>query len=322
MNVATVLSVLALVSLAAPIASAQTYPSKPIRLIVPYPPGGPNDIFGRLIAQKLSEAYGQQVIIDNRSGASGIIAAELVARAAADGYTLLLGGAALLSMNPALFAKLPYDPVKDFASISLIATAPSMLVTNIALPVKTVQELIALAKAKPGQLNFASAGAGGPPRLAAELFINMTGINMQLIPYNGGGPSLTATLSGEVHVFFPTVSLGLPLVRDGKLRGLAVTSAKRTAIAPDFPTIAESGVPGYEIGNWFAVLAPAATPKAIVARLNSDIVKAIGMNDTRKRLIELGADPIGSAPDELARYTRDEIDKWTKVVKAAGIKLE
>ncbi len=300
----------------------QTYPSKPIRLIVPYPPGGPNDLFGRVIAQKLSEAYGQQVVVDNRSGASGIIAAELVARSAPDGYTLLLGGAALLSMNPALFAKLPYAPVKDFASISLIATAPSMLVTNLALPVKTVQDLIALAKAKPGQLNFGSAGAGGPPRLAAELFINMTGIRMQLIPYNGGGPATTATISGEVHVFFPTVSLALPLVRDGKLRGLAVTSAKRTAIAPDFPTIAESGVPGYEIGNWFAVLAPAATPKPIIARLSAEIVKAIGLNETRRRFIELGADPIGSTPEELAAYTRDEIVKWTKVVKAAGIKLE
>ena len=312
----------AVLSLAMPSALAQQYPTKPIRLIVPYPPGGPNDLFGRVIAQKLAEAYGQQVVVDNRSGASGIIAAELVAHSAPDGYTLLLGGAALLAMNPALFAKLPYEPVKDFASISLIASAPSLLVTNLALPVKTVQDLIAFAKARPGQLNFGSAGAGGPPRLAAELFMSMTGIRMQLIPYNGGGPGLTATIAGEVHVFFPTVSLALPLVRDGKLRGLAVTGATRTAIAPDFPTIAESGVPGYEISNWFAVLAPAATPQPVIARLNNEIVKALGVNETKKRFIEAGADPLGSTPEELARSTREEIIKWANVVKAAGIRLE
>lgn len=305
-----------------PPAIAQNYPAKPIRLIVPYPPGGPNDIFGRMMAQKLSEAFGQQVIADNRGGASGIIGTELVARAAPDGYTLLLGGAALFSMNPVLLAKLPYQPLKDFAPVSLIASTPFILVTHPSLPAKNVQDLIALARSRPGQLNFASAGAGGPPRLAAEMFKSMAGIDMVHVPYTGGAPALTATIAGEAHLFFSSIAPALPLVKDGKLKGLAVTSAKRTAAVPEFPTIAESGIPGYEIGNWFAVAAPAATPKPIIARLNAELVKAINMSDVRRRFIDLGADPIGSTPDELAAYIRSELAKWGKVIRSAGIKPE
>jgi len=303
-------------------AAAQGYPTKPVRMIIPYPPGGPNDIFGRMIAQKLAAAFGHQVVVDNRAGASGIIGAEIGARAAPDGYTLLLAGAALLAMNPALIAKLPYDPLKDFAPVSLIASTPFMLVTHPSLPVKNVRDLVALARAKPGQLNFASAGIGGPPRLAAELFKSMTGIQMVHVPYNGGGPALTATLAGEVQLYFPSIAPALPLVRERKLKGLGVTSLKRTAVAPQFPTIAESGVQGYEISNWFAIVVPAATRQALIARLNREIVTAISATDVKKRFIDLGADPIGSGPEQLAAYTRSEIVKWAKVVKSAGIKSE
>jgi tripartite-type tricarboxylate transporter receptor subunit TctC len=225
-------------------------------------------------------------------------------------------------MNPALLAKLPYDPLKDFAPVALIASTPFILVAHPSLPAKNVQELIALARSRPGQLNFGSAGAGGPPRLAAELFKIMAGIDMVHVPYSGGSLVLTATLAGEVQLFFSGIASALPLVRDGKLRGFAVTSATRSAVVPEFPTIAESGLPGYAIENWFAVAAPAATPRAIVARLNAELVKAINMGDIRKRFIDLGADPLGSTPDELAAYIRSELAKWGKVVKTAGIKPE
>lgn len=319
MNMPAILGAAALALLPSQFAAAQSYPTKPIRLIVPYPPGGSNDILGRMMAQKLSEAFHQQVVVDNRGGASGIVGAELAMKAAPDGYTLLFAGAALLAMNPALFAKLPYEPLRDFAPVSLIASTPFMLVTNPSLPVKTVQDLIALAKAKPGQLNFGAAGAGGPGRLAAEMFKSMSGIELLHVPYNGGGPALTATMAGEVHIFFSTIGPVLRLVRDGKLKGLAVTSAKRSAVVPEFPTIAESGVPGYEISNWFGIVVPAATPKPVITRLNAEIVNAINLSDIKKRIIGLGADPIGGTPDELTAYTRSEIVKWAKVVKAAGI---
>lgn len=298
------------------------YPTKPIRLVIPFPPGGPNDIVGRLIAQKLSEAFGQQVVPDNRGGASGIIAAQLVAGAVPDGYTLLLGGSALLSLNSALFAKLPYEPLKDFAPVSLVASGPFMLVTHPKVPVKTVQDLIKLARAKPGQLNFASPSVGGPARLATELFKSMADIDLMLVPYNGGGQAQMATVAGEVHLYFSGIASVLPLVRESRLRGIAVTSARRTPAAPEFPTIAESGLPGYEISSWFAIVVPAKTSKPVIARLNSEIVKAINAADTRKRFVALATDPIGSTPEELAAYNRSELVKWTKVIKSAGIKLK
>ena len=311
----------AALAVAAP-ALAQTYPSKPIRMILPFPPGGPNDIYGRLIAHKLTEALGRQVVIDNRGGASGIIGAEIVARAAPDGYTLLFGGAGSLSINPSLYRKLPYDALRDFAPVSLIATSPFLLVTHPSLPVKTVRDLITLAKAKPGQFNFASAGVSGPPRLAAELFKSMTGVDMVHVPYNGGGPATAATVAGEAQLYFGGIASVLPLARDGKLRGIAVTSAKRSAAIPEFPTIAESGIPGYEIVSWFAIVAPAATDKAIIARLNTETVRAVHADDVKKRFVELAAEPIGSTPAELFEYTRSEIAKWAKVIRDAGIKPE
>ena len=302
--------------------SSRTYPSKSIRLLVPVPPGGPNDILGRVMAAKLSEQMSQQVVIDNRGGAGGIIGAELAARAAPDGYTLFLGGTASLAINPNLRKSLPYDAIKDFAAVSLIGTAPSLLAIHPTVAAKSVQDLIALAKAKPGTLNFASAGIGTPPHLAGELFNSMAGVKMVHIAYKGGGPALTELLAGQVGIYFSGISSVLPFVKDGKLRGIAVTSAKRTALMPDTPTVSESGLPGYEVGNWYAIVVPAATPKSIVTRLNGEILKALAVPEIRKRFIDLAADPLGSTPEELLKYHRSELDKWAKVIKSAGIQPE
>ena len=309
-------------ALVSPAAAAQNYPAKAIRMIVPFPPGGPNDILGRVVAQKLAEQLGQQVVVDNRGGAGGIIGAELAARAVPDGYTLLFGGTAPLAITPGMHKNLPYDPTRDFAAVSLVGTAPSMLIAHPAVPVKTIKDLIDLAKAKPGQLNFASAGIGTPPHLAGELFKSMAGVDMVHVPYKGGGPALTDLLAGQVGLYFSGISSALPFVRDGRLRGIAVTSAKRTAVVPDMPTIAESGLPGFEVGNWYAILAPAATPQVIVTRLNTEINKVLAVAEVRKRFLDLAADPTGSTPGELAAYIRSEIVKWAKVIKLAGIKQE
>jgi tripartite-type tricarboxylate transporter receptor subunit TctC len=298
------------------------YPAKTIRLIVPFPPGGPNDILGRVIGAELSKQVGQQVVIDNRGGAGGTIGTDLAAKAAPDGYTLLLGGTASMAINPSLMAKLPYDAVNDFAPITLLATAPSLLVVHPSLPVKTVRDLIVLAKAKPGTLNYASAGIGTPPHLAGELFKVMAGVSLVHVPYKGGGPALTDLLAGQVELYFSGISSALQLARDGKVRPIAVTSLKRTAVAPELPTIAEAGVPGYEVGNWYAVVAPARTPAAVIARLNGELVKATHHPEIKRRFLELGADPVGGTPDELAKYQRAEIEKWAKVIKSAGIKPE
>ena len=303
-------------------AKDNSYPQRPIRLIVPYPAGGPNDIFGRIIGQKLSTAFGQQVVVDNRVGASGIIGTELAARAPADGYTLLFGGAATLATNPALRAKLPYDPIRDFTPVSMVGTASLMLVTTNALPVRNVQDLIAHAKTHPGQINFASGGFGGPSHLASELLMRLAGINMLHVPYGGDTPSLVATMAGQVQIFFPGMSSALPLVADGKLRGLAVTGLKRAIAVPEMPTIAESGVPGYEFITWFAIVAPAATPRTVIERINTEIVKALDASDIKKRFSELAAEPVSSTPEVLGEYNRAELAKWLHVIKAAGIKAE
>ena len=298
------------------------YPSKPIRLIVPFPPGGPNDILGRVVATTLTGQLGQQVVVDNRGGAGGIIGAEIAARSAADGYTLLMSGTASMAINPGLHKKLPYDPLKDFAPISMLGTAPSLLTVHPSLAVKTVKDLIALAQAKPGKLNFVSAGHGTPPHLAGELFKNMTGVNMVHVPYKGGGPALADLLAGQVELYFAGISSVLPFVKENRLRGIAVTSAKRTAVLPDTPTAAESGLPGFEISNWYAVAAPAAISPAIVKRLNTEIATALAAPELKKRFFELAADPFGSTPEQLAAYNRSEITKWARAIKAAGITPE
>ena len=303
-------------------AVAQSYPARAVRMLVPFPPGGPNDILARVLAQKMSESAGQQFVVDNRGGAGGIIGTEMAAKAAPDGYTILLSGTAALSINPSLHAKLPYDPVKDFTPISLIATAPSILVSHPSLPVRTVKDVIALAKQKPGQLNYASAGIGTPPHLAGELFNNLAGVKMTHVPYKGGGPALVDLLSGHVQLYFSGISSALPMVKENKLKPIAVTSAKRTAVMPEMPTIAESGLKGYEVGNWYAILGPTGMQAEVVRRLNSEIVKALASADMRKRLEELGADPVGSTPEQLAAYMNVEIAKWAKVIKSASIKAE
>lgn len=308
---------------ATPMAMAQpVYPNKPIRMIVPFPPGGPNDILGRVVAAKLTEQLGQQVVVDNRGGAGGIIGAEIAARSAADGHTLLLSGTASMAINPGLHKKLPYDPLKDFAPISMLATAPSLLTVHPSLAVRSVKDLITLAQAKPGKLNFVSAGHGTPPHLAGELFKSMTGVDMVHVPYKGGGPALADLLAGQVELYFSGISSVLPFVKENRLRGVAVTSAKRTAVLPDTPTVSESGLPGFEVSNWYAVAAPAATPPAIIKRLNAEILTVLTVAELKKRFFELAADPFGSTPEQLAAYNRTELVKWARAIKAAGITPE
>ena len=308
---------------ATPMAMAQpVYPNKPIRMIVPFPPGGPNDILGRVVAAKLTEQLGQQVVVDNRGGAGGIIGAEIAARSAADGHTLLLSGTASMAINPGLHKKLPYDPLKDFAPISMLGTAPSLLTVHPSLAVKSVKDLITLAQAKPGKLNFVSAGHGTPPHLAGELFKSMTGVEMVHVPYKGGGPALADLLAGQVELYFSGISSVLPFVKENRLRGVAVTSAKRTAVLPDTPTVSESGLPGFEVSNWYAVAAPAATPPAIIKRLNAEILTVLTVPELKKRFFELAADPFGSTPEQLAAYNRTELVKWARAIKAAGITPE
>ena len=324
-NVTRLLAVCAtasIVMLALHPSHAQAYPTKPVRLLVPYPAGGPNDVLARVLAQRLSSALAQQFVVDNRGGASGIIAAELAARAPADGHTLLFAGAATLATAPALRVRLTYDPVRDFAPVSLIGSAPLMLVVYPAVPAKNAAELVALARSKPGALNYASGGVGGLSHLAAELLRGMTGIDIVHVPFTGGAPSTLATVSGEVQMFFAGMASALPMVKQGKLRSLGVTSAQRSAMAPDVVTLSESGVPGYELVTWFALVGPAATPRHVVMKLNSQIAADLAAADVRKAFVDLGVDAQSSKPEALADYTRSELVKWRDLIKQAGIKPE
>jgi len=300
---------------------AQSYPARPIRMIVAYPPGGGTDIVGRMMGQKLGENLGQTVVVDNRGGATGNIGTEIAAHATADGYTLLMGNVAPNAINVSLFKKLPFDPVKDFAPVSLVAVTPNILVVQPSSPVKTVKDLIALAKSKPGTLNFPSAGVGSSSHLAGEMLKSIAGIDMVHVPYKGGGPALVALLSGQVQLMFATLPAAMPHVKSGKLRPVAVTTSHRSQALPELPTIAESGVPGYEAATWYGLLAPAGTPKAIVDRLHAEIVKILA-TDTRQRLAAQGFEPAGTTPAEFAGYIKSEIVKWGKVIKAAGIRPE
>lgn len=301
--------------------AADTYPSRPIRMIVAYPPGGGTDQVGRVMADQLSQTLGQNVVVDNRGGATGNIGTELAARAVPDGYTLLMGNVAPNAVNVSLFKKLGFDPVKDFAPVSLVAVTPNILVTNPSIPVKTVKELIAYAKAKPGALNFPSAGVGSSSHLAGEMLKSMTGISMVHIPFKGGGPALVAVIAGEVQIMFSTMPAAMPHVKSGKVKPVAVTTAKRSQAMPDLPTIAESGVKGYEASTWYGLLAPARTPQAIVTRLHGDTVKILA-GPTRQRLEVQGFEPEGGTPAEFTAYIKSEIIKWAKVIKDAGIPAE
>ena len=302
-------------------AHAQPYPQKPIRLVAPFAPGGGTDILARLVGQKASEMLGQQLIVDNRGGAGGTIGTDIAAKAPPDGYTLILVSASH-AINPGLYQNLPYDSVSDFAPITQIATSPGILVVNPSLPVKSVKDLIALARAKPGQINYASAGSGTPPHLAGELFKVMAKIDMVHVPYKGNAPAFTDVIGGQVSLIFPTMPSAMPFIKSGKLRPIAVTSAKRSPVAPDIPTIAESGLPGYEATSWYGILAPARTPPQIVARLHEVLVSVIGAPDMKDKLAAQGLEPVGNTPQQFAAVIKSEIVKWTKVVKAAGAKPE
>jgi tripartite-type tricarboxylate transporter receptor subunit TctC len=299
---------------------AQTYPVKPIRFLVGFPPGGTNDILARALAPKLSEYLGQPVVIENRAGASTAIATELAARSAPDGYTILLNAAGH-AINPALM-KLNFDSVRDFAFITLVAESQNLLVLHPSVPATTVKELIAVSKQRPGEINYGSSGIGTTPHLSAELFQYMTGAKWVHIPYKGSAIGLTALLAGEISLYFANVPSVIRHVQAGKLRPIALSGPKRTAAAPGIPTVAESGLPGFEVTSWFGISAPARTPRPIVDRLYGEIVRALNIPELRERLLGMGADPVGNTPEQYTLFVQNEIAKWGKVIKAAGIKSE
>lgn len=301
--------------------AAIEYPSRPIRIIVPQSPGASTDLTARLIGQKLSESFKQPVVVDNRPGAGTTHGTDMVVRATPDGYTLLVV-ASSISINPSIYKKLPYDTLRDLAPITQLSAFPNMLVVHPSVPVKTVQDLLALAKAKPGQLNYASAGTGTGTHLSAELFKNMTGADMVHVPYKGGGPAVTALIGGQVQLMFGTTVTLLPHVRAGKLRPVAVTTAKRSPAAPDLPTIAESGVPGFDHGPWNGLFTTARTSAPVIARINGEVVKILLSPEVKGVLNKEGAEPVGNTPEQFASVMRSEIAKWAKVIKAAGIKAD
>lgn len=299
---------------------AQTYPIRPIRFIVGFVPGGGTDMMARMLGRKLSDSMGQQVIVDNRAGASGSIAAVIAAKASPDGYTLFAGTISTLATNVSMYSKLPYDPVRDFTPVTLTAMSPYLLVVNPSTPVATLKELIALAKATPGRLNYASAGSGSGNHLSQELFKFMAGIDIVHVPYKGAADQLTALIAGEVPTSFIQVQVALPQARGGRLKALAITSAQRLAVVPEVPTIAEAGVPGYEATSWQGVVVPTGTPRAIVNRLYGEIAKALQAPDVKDRLAAEGSTPGGITPEEFAAHIKREIAKWAKVVKMSGAK--
>lgn len=300
---------------------AQGYPAKPIRLIVPYAVGGGVDTMARLVVPRLSEGLGQQVVIDNRGGAGGNIGFELAAKAAPNGYTVLMVGATF-AINVSLYGKVNFDPLKDFTAVTLLAKSPNILAVHPSLPVKSVKELIALARSRPGQINYASGGSGSTPHLAAELFKTMAKINLVHVPYKSTSPALIALLSGEASLIMAPALVVLPHVATGKLRALAITSTTRSAALPELPTIGESGLPGYEVVQWFGVLVPAGTPDTVVSRLSSELVKIIQLRGLSEQLDRQGSIPVGSTPQQFAAYLREEVQKWAKVVKQSGARVE
>ena len=303
-------------------AFAQTYPTKAVRMVVPFAAGaGSNDIMARLIAQKLSDSLGQQFVVDNRPGASGIIGTDIVAKAQPDGYTVLMMSLTF-TVNPSLFSKLPYDTVKDFTPVTLVASAPLMLVVHPSLPAKSVPEFIAYAKANPGRLNFGSGGPGTTPHLAGEMLKTMAGIQVTHIPYKGGAPALADLIGGQIQFMCENIPGTLPFAKAGKLRALAVTDLRRSPLLPDLPTLDETGLKGYQIVGWNGVFMPAGTPQAIVNKLHAEVVKALALPDVRERLATMGADGVGNTPQQFAAFIKAEIPKWARVVKDAGIKVE
>jgi tripartite-type tricarboxylate transporter receptor subunit TctC len=311
---------LVVLAIAAGTAHAQ-YPAKPVRWIVPFPPGGGSDALARIMSPKLAEALGQQVLIDNRPGAGANIGAELAAKAPPDGHTILMGNVAH-AINATLYAKPGYDVVRDFAPVNLLASTPNIVVVHPSLPVRSIQELVALAKSRPKELDVASSGSGSSAHLAGELFNSMTGVRMNHVPYKGGGPAVAALIGGEVSVGFATTPSVIGHVKSGKLRGLAVTTSKRSPATPDLPTVSEAGVKGFEAGTWYGLLVPTGTSKDIIARLHAEATKVLGQPDTKQRLGAAGFEAIGSTPEQFGSYIRSEVDKWGKVVRTAKVRID
>jgi len=309
-------------ALCAGAAVAQPYPSKSVRMIIGFPPGGGTDIVGRIVAQKLSEVLGQQVLPDNRGGASGQIAAELTAKSPPDGYTVMMAHIAAVSILPSLYPRLPYDPVKDFAPISLVAIGPNLLVVHPSVPVKTVKDLVALAKARPGALHYASPGAGTVQHLAAELFKLQAKVDMLHVPYKGSGQSIVDLIAGQVHLDFDSVPPVINHVRAGKLRAIAVTSEKRFSLLPDIPTVTEGGVPGFDMSTWWGLVAPGAVGKEVVSRLHAETAKVLRQADVKEKIAFVGAETVGNSPEEFAAFIRSERAKYARIVKEAKIKID
>ena len=309
-------------ALASGTAIAQAYPTRTIRLVVPFPPGGATDIITRSVAQKLSEQLGQSVVVDNKPGAGGSIGSDLVAKAAPDGYTILMATTSTHSIGPALNPKLPYNPERDFAPVSLVATSPNLLVVTPTIPVNNLKEFIAYAKAHPGQLNYASSGTGTIVHLSGELFKSMTGLDIVHVPYKGTALALPDLINGQVTMIFDNIVSAMPQVKSGKVKVLAISSAKRSSLVPDVPTMAEAGLPGYTSDTYFGVFAPPGTPKEIVDRLSRELAKAVNAPDVKERLAGQGAEAVGGSPADLAKAVRADAEKWGKVIKNAGVKVE
>ena len=303
-------------------AHAAEYPTKPVRMLVGFAPGGGTDTTARTIAQPLSEALGQQVVVDNRPGAAGNIATDIASKSPPDGYTVLMGTIAALAINPSLYKSLPFDPVRDFEPVTLAVSSTNVLAVHPSVPAKNVRELIALAKAQPGKLSYGSSGVGGAGHLAGVLFDSLAGTRMVHIPYKGGAPAMIALIGGEVQLVFATAETAVPQIKSGKIRALGVTMAKRTALLPDLPTIAEGGLAGYEANNWYGILLPAKTPRAIVERLHRETVKVLNTPAIKEQLFRQGLDASPSTPQEFSAYIKSEMAKWSKVVRASGAKAE
>ena len=313
------LSILALIFAAT--ASAQSFPTKPLKIIVPFPAGGTVDFFARVISTKLSEALGQSVLVENRAGAGGNIAAEAVAKAAPDGYTLLMGSE-IIAINTSLYSKIGYDPVKDLAPITLVGTVPNILIVHPGLPVNSVNDLIALAKKTPGKISFASTGQGTSTHLSSELFKLMANVDMLHVPYKGGPPAIADLISGQVNMMFINMPTGITHVRSGKAKIIAVSSIKRVSQLPDVPTVDQAGVKGFETSAWSGLYAPAGTPADIINRLNVEVVKILKQPSVREQLMAQGAEPVGDTPEEFSRFTLAEISKWAKIIKISGAKVD
>jgi tripartite-type tricarboxylate transporter receptor subunit TctC len=301
---------------------AQTYPTRPVRIIVAFPPGGGTDIVARIISPRLTEIWGQQVIVENRAGASGVIGTEAAARSAPDGHTLFMATMGNVTVNQHLYPKMPVDPLHDLAPLSQVVAVHFVMVAHPSLPARNVKELIALARSKPGQINYSSSGPGGAPHLAMELFKSLAKVNLVHIPYKGSGPSFADLIGGQVSLTSDSLVQALPYIRAERLRALGVLGAKRSPLLPDVPTIAESGVPDYELTNWFGLLVPAGTPRELITRINGAVVKVLQQPDVRERLVAMGADVVGSSPEEFGRFMQAESTKWAKVVKDANIRAE